>query len=101
MPVIKSAKKKLRQDKKREENNNKLRLLFKKVIKTARKTPNKLNISKATRVVDKLAKKNLIHKNKAARLKSGLSKLIKTTFKTPIKTAAVKTSKPAKKSKAK
>jgi len=81
MPVIKSAKKKLRQDRKREKNNNKLRMLLKKALKTARKTASKENVSKATKVIDKLAKKHLIHKNKAARLKSSLSKLIKNTSK--------------------
>ena len=96
MPVIKSSKKKLRADKKREKNNNKWRDLLKKVLKTARKTHTRENISKATKIIDKLAKKNLIHKNKAARLKSGLSKFIKG--------AAKPTAKPAKskgKSKAK
>lgn len=96
MPVTTSAKKKLRADKKREKNNNEWRNLFKKVLKTARKTHTRENISKATKIIDKLAKKNLIHKNKAARLKSGLSKLIKGTAK-----PAVKTAKPKTKSKAK
>ena len=97
MPVIKSAEKKLRQDKKREIRNNIARNLLKKGLKVARKTPTKENISKATKIIDKLAKKNLIHKNKAARLKSALSKLIKGTAKTVLS----KSSKTKKKAKAK
>lgn len=87
MPVIKSASKKLRADKKKEKANNLLRDLLKKSLKTARRTPTKVNVSKATKVVDKLAKKKLIHKNKAARIKSSLSKLIKTEAKKTIKRA--------------
>lgn len=96
MPVIKSAKKKLRADKKREKNNNEWRSTFKRVLKTARRSHTRENIAKATEIIDKMAKKNLIHKNKAARLKSGLSKLIKGTAK-PV----IKATKPKIKSKAK
>lgn len=77
MPIIKSASKKLRADRNKEKNNNVLRNLLKKTIKIARKNPTAVNISKATKVLDKVAKKNLIHKNKAARIKSSLSKLVK------------------------
>lgn len=90
MPVTKSAKKKLRADKKREERNNSFRNLFKKALKTARKKPTNENLSKATKIIDKLAKKHLIHKNKAARIKSSLSKLIKPTTKKVTKTAKIK-----------
>lgn len=76
MPVIKSAKKKLRQDKKRTLQNKSLENLFKKMVKEAQKNPSKENIQKAVSVVDKAAKKNIIHKNKAARIKSSLSKLL-------------------------
>lgn len=76
MPVIKSAKKKLRKDKKRTLHNNKWRALLDGVIKKARKTPKAETIRVAMQLIDKSAKKHLIHKNKAARLKSALSKLI-------------------------
>jgi small subunit ribosomal protein S20 len=75
MPVIKSARKKLRQDKKRTVHNKKAESLFKKLIKKAGKTPTEKNIKNAVIAVDKATKKNIIHKNKAARLKSSLSKL--------------------------
>lgn len=76
MPVIKSARKKLRQDKKRTVRNKKVEVLFRKLIKKARKTPTEKNIREAVVALDKAAKKNIIHKNKAARLKSNLSKLL-------------------------
>lgn len=77
MPIIKSAAKKLRADKNKEKRNDVLRNLLKKTIKTARKNPTAVNISKTVKLLDKLAKKNLLHKNKAARIKSSLSKLAK------------------------
>lgn len=77
MPVIKSAQKKLRADRNKEKANNLWRSLFKKALKTARKKPTPANISNAVKIIDKLAERNIIHKNKAARIKSSLSKLIK------------------------
>lgn len=74
MPVIKSAKKKLRQDKKRTLVNKKLKNLLKIAVKTAEKKSSDENIRKAFKAVDKAAKANVIHKNKAARMKSALSK---------------------------
>lgn len=76
MPVIKSAKKKLRQDKKREKTNKILRTAFRDAVKKARKSKTSENIIKAIKLTDKAVKKRLIHKNKAARIKSSLSKLI-------------------------
>lgn len=75
MPVIKSAKKKLRQDKKRKQANNILRSLVKKLLKQAKKDRSMKAIRKATQVVDKAAKKGLFHKNKAARIKAALAKI--------------------------
>lgn len=96
MPVIKSAQKKLRQDKKRERANDNFRTLLKSSLKAAKKSPTNKNISGAFKVIDKLAKKHIIHKNKAARLKSSLSKLIQS----PVK-AKPSTKSSAKKSKKK
>src|SRR5258708_31116516 len=76
MPVIKSAKKKLRKDKKRTLRNNKIRTLLDAVLKKARKNPSVKTIQQAAKIADKAAKNKLIHKNKAARIKSTLSKLI-------------------------
>jgi len=97
MPVIKSAKKKLRQDKKRAIVNSLLRKEFKVAIKEAQKSKTPEKNKKAVVLVDKAVKKNLIHKNKAARIKSRLSKLIKSPLaKTKTAIAPVKKTKTAK-----
>ena len=77
MPVIKSAIKKLRQDKKREKQNDKVRDLMRSSVRSAKKTKTGKAVTKAISTVDKAAKLNIIHKNKASRLKSSLSKLAK------------------------
>lgn len=92
MPVIKSAIKKLRKDKKRQLENKKIKDLLKKVLKEARKNVNEKNVMLAFSTVDKAVKKNIIHKNKAAHLKSQLSKKLAVKHPRP---AAAKT--PAKK----
>jgi len=74
MPVTKSAKKKLKQDKKRTLRNNELKNLFKNSVKTAKRKPTSENLRKAFKAIDKTAKANIIHRNKAARIKSNLSK---------------------------
>jgi len=94
MPVIKSAKKKLRQDIKREKVNDILRKTLKEAIKGAQKSKTAEKIKKAVVLTDKAVKKNLIHKNKAARIKSSLSKLNKSSV-TKAKSAKI----PAKKTK--
>lgn len=73
MPITKSAKKKLRKDKKRETENLKLKKSYKKTVKVTRKNPSKKNLTEASKVIDKAAKKGIIHKNKAARIKSRLT----------------------------
>lgn len=73
MPIIKSAKKKMRQDKVRTARNSAIEAKLKKVIKKARKSKTKTTLREAFKALDIAAKKHLIHKNKAARLKSRLS----------------------------
>ena len=77
MPVIKSAKKKLKQDRKKEKVNKLLKEGYRNALKIAQKTKTPEKIKKAVILVDKSAKKGIIHKNKAARIKSSLSKLLK------------------------
>ena len=76
MPVIKSAKKKLRQDKKRTAANKNIRDLLKELIKKARKEAGEKAIKQAIQAADKAVKNHIIHRNKAARIKSSLSKLL-------------------------
>ena len=76
MPVIKSAKKKLRQDKKRTAHNSAFEEAYKKAVKAAKKTPTAESVRLATKATDKAVKHHLVNKNKAARVKSSLAKLI-------------------------
>lgn len=75
MPVTKQARKKLRKDRKREVKNQELKAGFKKIVKNTRKSPSIKRLSQASKIIDKAAKKGIIHKNKAARIKSRLTKL--------------------------
>lgn len=93
MPVIRSAKKKLRMDKKRESANKKIKSLVKLISKKAIKTPTPKSVQEAFSILDKAAKKNIIHKNKAARIKSRLSKLLGKKTKVPTKAKATKSKK--------
>lgn len=76
MPIIRSAKKKLRQDKKRQKQNLKVKETVKSTIKKFRSSPTKESLSDVFTVLDKALKKNIFHHNKVARLKSNLSKLL-------------------------
>lgn len=97
MPLLKHAKKKLRQDKKRTLANKKVKNLFKSLVKDAKENPTAESISAAVSSVDKAVKHNIIHANKAARIKSSLSKIApkgptkkKTTPKKTVKKATTK-----------
>jgi len=74
MPNIKSAIKKVRKDKKRAAVNLRWRKRYKKAVKTVRQDPNAENFKTAQKELDKAAKKGVIKKGKASRLKSRLSK---------------------------
>ena len=77
MPQTSSAKKKLRADaKKRVFNVRRLRQI-RKVVKTTSDAKDIQALSVAFKAIDKAAKRGVIHKNKAAHLKSQLSKLAK------------------------
>ncbi len=80
MPITKSAKKKVRQDKKRRARNliciNNYKTLLKQIKKTQDKEKLELLVKKCYSALDKAAKKKVIHKNKASRLKSSLAKYL-------------------------
>src|SRR3989338_2913996 len=82
MPVIKSEKKKLRRDKKIQKRNYLTKLVLEKTVSAARKSPTIEKVRKATILIDKAAKRKIIRANKAGRIKSSLSKLMKTTKRT-------------------
>lgn len=74
MPVIKSAIKKLKQSLKHEAQNRGVKRHVKELVDAFKKAPSVKAYSAAVSALDKAAKTNVIHKNKAARLKSRLSK---------------------------
>lgn len=80
MPIIKSAKKKLKQDKKRAVANLTYKKKYKSAVKAVRKGVTVKGakvaslITSAVSMIDKAAKKGVMHKNKAARLKSRVTK---------------------------
>ncbi len=74
MPIIKSAIKKVRKDKVRTARNKKRGGVLKSLVKKARESKTTKNLQLAFSALDKAAKVKLIHPNKAARLKSRLSK---------------------------
>lgn len=93
MPILKHAKKKLKQDKKRTIKNKKIKETYKLLVKKAKEKNSPASISKAFQAVDKAAKKNVLSKNKAAHLKSSLNK--KSDSEKPAAPVAKKATKPA------
>lgn len=76
MANLKSAIKKIRVDAKRKKHNELIRSAYKQAINAAKKADKKGAaglLSDAYKKIDKAAKSNVIHKNKAARLKSRLA----------------------------
>lgn len=64
----------MRQDKKRHAINLLVLGKLKRILSVARKNPIPKNLKLAASIIDQAAKKRIIHKNKAARLKSRLAK---------------------------
>jgi len=76
MPIIQSAKKALRQTKRRTVFNQRSLKAVKKEIKLFKKKPTPEGLKKVFCEIDKTAKKKLFHPNKANRLKKQLNKLL-------------------------
>jgi small subunit ribosomal protein S20 len=78
MPILKSAKKKLRKDVRRAKRNKeyltKIQTALKAIKKNNDDDKRKELTKKAYSIIDKAAKKKVIEKNKAARLKSKATK---------------------------
>lgn len=79
MPQTKSAKKALRVDRRRAKINQITRLALKKALTSVRRKPELGKIKEVIRLADQAAKKRIIHKNKASRLKNRLAKLMRQT----------------------
>lgn len=89
MPVIKSAIKKLRQDKVREAANDLYRKELRDALRAVKKPSVKFShLQELHSLIDTGVKKNLIHANKASRMKSQSAKLVKPTVKAVSKKAA-------------
>jgi len=96
MPIIKSAKKRVKTAHKAAVRNSKTKRTLKGALKDFHKSVTGANHSKAQSAIDKAAKKGLVHKNKAARLKKQAAAKAKAAgAKTTAKPAAKKA--PAKK----
>ena len=90
MPITSSAKKALRQTKKKTVRNIKRKKAFRSVVKDFKKAIEakefdraKELLPKVYKTLDKASKHNTIHKNKAARMKSRISKKIPNSTSTP------------------
>lgn len=90
MPVTKTAKRALRGSKKKGAVNNLIRVNLEAAIRVAKKDKSIAKIIKAIALADRAAKKKLIHKNKAARIKSALTRLIHKTKTAPKKAVSKK-----------
>ena len=97
MPVTKTAKRALRGSKRKTENNKLLKARFEIALRIAKKGKKEKDILTAMSLADRSSKDHVIHKNKAAHIKSTLSKLLpkEKTEKAVVK----KSSKPTKKAK--
>ncbi len=86
MPITKSAKKALRRDVKRHQNNRIFKDRLKVAVDTSKANPTSENLNLSFSAIDRAAKKHLLHPNKAARLKSKLSRQLKSTPETKLET---------------
>ncbi len=96
MPIIKSAKKRVKTAKKATVRNSKTKRSLKSAFKLFAKSPTAKSHSAAQSKLDKAVKKGLVHKNKAARLKKQASARAKAAGVKPTK-AVKKTVTPVKK----
>ena len=97
MPITKTAKRALRGSKRKELVNKKIRKNLEVAVRNARSIKNLESVKRAISLSDRAFKKKLIKKNKAARIKSALSKLLKAPSKAATKLTAKKKTKSSKK----
>ncbi len=76
MPIIKSAIKKLRADKKRQQINKTVRSRATNLVRLFRKESKPEGLAAVFSALDRAAKSKVFHKNKTNRLKSRLAKLL-------------------------
>jgi small subunit ribosomal protein S20 len=90
MPIIKSAKKRVRVSNKATVRNHKTKRSLRTAIKGFKKNTTSKTLSSVQSEVDKATKKGVVHKNKAARLKSRAAKQAKASGVKPAKKAVAK-----------
>lgn len=94
MPVTKTAKRALRGSQRKEAVNKRVMKQLDVAVRKAKKSKTAENVRVAVSKVDTAVKKKIIHKNKAARMKSSLSKLLlKTKTETKVKSPVKKSKK--------
>lgn len=75
MPVTSTAKRALRSSRRKTLTNQKLSSRLEIALRTAKKSQTSSAVRQAISLIDRAVKNNLIHSNRAARLKGQLSKL--------------------------
>ncbi len=73
MPIIKSAKKRVRQSSKAASRNRITKRLLKSAVKSLHAKASEDNLKKAQSAIDTAVKKGILHKNKGARKKAQLA----------------------------
>jgi small subunit ribosomal protein S20 len=76
MPILHNAQKALRVSKRKATVNRRIKSRMKTALDEVTRQPKTETLAAAYSSVDKAVKRNIIHRNKAARLKSQLSKLL-------------------------
>lgn len=87
MPVTKTAKRALRGSLRKAQVNKTTNTNLEAAIRVAKRGKKRTGVVRAMSLADRAAKKKFIHKNKASRIKSAMSKLL------PKKTSSKKSSK--------
>lgn len=77
MPVTKTAKRALRVSDRKKSMNTTIIVSLEKAIRSAKKSKTVASIQRVYALADRAVKKDIIHKNKASRIKSSISKLAK------------------------
>ncbi len=77
MPITRGAIRKQRADVRKQAVNSRVRGSVREVVAKMRKRPTAANLVKVFSMVDRAAKKKVLDRNKAARLKSRLARLVK------------------------
>jgi small subunit ribosomal protein S20 len=77
MPILKNAIKALKVSQKKTIINGQLKSKLKTAVDDMKKSPTAEKLSAAFSALDRGVKKNILQKNKAARIKASLSKLLK------------------------